>query len=422
MYHAHRALAALALTSLLFAGCAGPTAETQGGTPGAGSAATSPAVPPPPSNLTGGDFAWELLRTLRAEATDKNLFFSPASVTAALCLALEGASGTTHEAIADTLGLSDAAGQDCRLLVGALARTRNATGAEVDVANSVWIRETFAPSVNLTFLEALQTDFDAGAFVRPFDEETKDELNAWVSNATRGMIPTLLEELPDSLVMLLANAIYFDGRWAARFDANLTAPEDFRLPGGSTVQVPMMQNASAANVSLAYGDGFLAARLPYADGDHAMYILLPDENRTLEGVTANLTGEGWATLIAGMVPVPKVDLQLPKFSLDWGADLKPVLSNLGMEVAFDPRAADFTRIADVSPERLYIGFVTHKAKLEVDEEGTRAAAVTGVGIHLTSVQPPPPEFHVDRPFVLAIVDDKLGMPLFLGAVVNPLAG
>lgn len=417
-----RVLVALSLLTLALAGCAAPPPPAPAPSPGP-TPAPGPSPSPPGSDATGDGFAWDMLRALRAKEPGKNLFLSPVSVAAALCLAVEGAAGATRLAMAETLGLGAEPEQACRALNAALLRARNASGAQVEVANSVWVRDTFAPRVKPAFLDALRTDFRAGAFVERFDDATVAKLNAWVANATRGMIPGMLDPpLPDDLVLMLANAVYFEGRWQHPFDANLTSPGDFRRSDGRTVQVPTMRNASALNVSLATGEGFRAARLPYADGEHAMYVLLPDPGRSVDDVARGLTDARWSALAAGMEQEREVDLALPKFELAWGGELKDALAGLGMAMAFDPGAADFSRIAEVAPERLYISFVKHKAALEVDEEGTRAAGATVVGVGVTSAPPPPPQFHVDRPFLLAIVDERLGMPLFLGAIEDPAAG
>jgi len=364
------------------------------------------------------DFAVRLLRELQAEQGGKNIFISPLSVSIALTMTYNGANSTTREAMTNALGLSgmsdDTVNSGYNQLIESLT---NADGdVALNIADSVWIRSTFAPSVKQNFTDTLSKSYLSEVYTSPFDPSTVGDVNSWVGKETDGRITRILDSIDPGNVMFLINAIYFKGSWVDKFDASLTRPADFTTGGGAAVQVQMMNRVGEYAY---YGDDEVqVARLPYGRDKIAMYVFLPAENSTLESFTGGLTGEKLDAYFSRLSET-ELDMKLPRLQLDYGkVDLKDALTGLGMGVAFDPNAANFSGIADVAPQRLYIAFVDHKAVVEVNESGTEAAAVTNVGITVTAM-PVTTSFNVDRPYLFVIRDDRSGAILFSGLITDP---
>jgi serpin B len=295
------------------------------------------------------------------------------------------------------------------------------TDSEVslNIGDSVWIRSGFAKVIT-TFTDTLRKYYGSGVYTRPFDSTTMDEVNSWVDRETRGKINKILDQIDSDNVMFLINAMYFKGGWVDKFDESATHTSNFNTADGSAegsiVKVDMMSNNGSFYY---YGDDKVQiARLPYGRDKIAMYVFLPVKGNTLVSLMAGLNEEKVNAYFPKLSRT-ELGLQLPKLKLEYGkVDLKGALTNLGMGIAFDSNSADFGRIADVKPERLYIAFIDHKAVVEVNEKGTEAAAVTNVGISVTSMPMRTP-FIVDRPYMFVIRDDRSGTILFAGLISNP---
>jgi len=364
------------------------------------------------------EFAIKLLKELQSEQSGRDVFISPLSVSIALAMTYNGANSSTREAMASVLGFDGMS--DDAVNVGYQQLIESLLSVDVDVSlnigDSVWIRSTFAPAVNAEFTDALSNYYGSGIYSRAFDASTVDEVNSWVSEETNGKIDRILDSIDSNNVMFLINAIYFKGGWVDEFDAALTQQADFTTADGSTVKVDMMRRDGGYSY---FGDGAVqVARLPYGRDKIAMYVFLPAEGVSLESLVEGLTSDGLDAYFSKLSST-ELELQLPKLKLEYGkVDLKDALTALGMGIAFDRGSADFSRIADVRPERLYIAFVDHKAVVEVNEKGTEAAAATNVGISLTSVPMRTP-FVVDRPYAFVIRDDRSGTILFAGLIADP---
>ena len=221
------------------------------------------------------------------------------------------------------------------------------------------------------------------------------------------------------MVLFLINAIYFKGTWQQEFNPRMTRDDIFYLSNGDEKQVPMMRQ----NHWYPYyqGENFQAISIAYGDGQMSMYIFLPDRESDLNIFLENLNTESWEIWMS-QFHGQDVSLVMPKFKLEYSKTLNDTLKALGMETAFDRKHADFSRMAplEILGENLYIGEAVHKTFVEVNEEGTEAAAVTSVGVVATSaVSPPPIPFIVDRPFFFAIRDNETKTVLFMGVVVDP---
>jgi serpin B len=364
-------------------------------------------------------FAFDLLRQSAADPR-ANRVVSPISVSMALGMLMNGADGATldqmrvalrHTSPASTPPTIAEMNAAYRGLID-LLRGLDPTST-MRVANGIWYREGFAAAPG--FLDATRLHFDAAVRAVDFtDGRTLGEINGWVKDATAGRIPTILESIHPDDVMYLINAIYFKGAWQAPFDPKLTRAAAFTGPGG-VQQVPMMYRQGQQTIR--FGERYATIDLPYGNGAFAMTIVLPNEGVDVQSVVAEMTTERWDGMIgelAATAATVRADLYLPKFTVTQTRELKEDLAALGMRDLFDESRADLTRLA-TGPDRLFVRFVTHKTFLEVNEAGTEAAAVTGIGVGVTSL---PPQFRVDRPFLFAIRERFTGTILFLGKIVS----
>jgi len=367
------------------------------------------------SGATTG-FGIKLMKQIAKGALDKNIFLSPASIEIALGMALEGAGGATREAMAKTLELGgqnpEQAGE---ALMRALPRQDAGASVTLSVANSLWARKGL--SLIPDYVRAMQAHYSARVEALDFaDPASADAINAWVKRETRDKIPTIVGAIPGNTALFLINAIYFKGKWQRPFDPAKTRPMPFHLLGGRAKLAPMM--VRAGRFLQLQGEGFQAVSLPYGDGRISMMIFLPDPNSDLRTFLTALTPELWNQWMPQFGELSG-DLSMPRFKMSYELSLGEPLKSLGMAVAFDPARADFTKII-TPPPSAYISEVLHKTFVEVNEQGTEAAAATSVRMGLTSMARRRPFIMVvDRPFFCAIRDNQTGALLFMGAIVDP---
>lgn len=364
-------------------------------------------------------FGFNLLKEVNKSFADSNVFLSPLSASMALGMAMNGAEGTTFEEMRSTLGFGPRNYQELNSAYQSLIGLLRGLDPKVEfrIANAVYYDlADIGTAVEPTFLSESRQYFDAE--VRGLDfrrAETVDTVNAWANRATNGKIPRILDAIEAQIVMLLMNAIYFKGDWRAGFEVSKTRDGAFHAPGGD-ITARMMQRTGG------FRQGRIAnatvAELPYGGDAFAMTILLPDEGLNIDAFVSGLTPAAWSQAASGLHDAD-VDLSLPKFTLAWEDTLNDELKTLGMRQAFIPDGAQFTRISRSLGTHLYIDFVKQKAFVDVNEAGTEAAAVTVVGIGVTSAPMP---VRIDRPFVFAIRERLSGTVLFLGKIVRPQVG
>jgi serpin B len=362
----------------------------------------------------GNQFGFDLLRHARQTAPDGNLFLSPLSVSMALGMALNGAGGSTADSMRVALGMTGQSigeiNQGYRNLID-LLRGLDAS-SQFQIANSIWARSgiTFLPP----FLTAGRTSFDAEIRALDFSAPgTLGTINDWVRANTNGKIPRILDDIAPQEVMFLINAIYFKGSWRLAFDPARTTSAPFNAGDGSIQSVRTMSQRPEVQRYSATRD-FEMVELLYGNGAFAMTIVLPRADRTLSDVTDGLDADRWGEWVADLHD-REIGLAMPRFTLEYTRDLSDDLKALGMRVAFDPQAADFTAMADVAPDRLYLTRVAHKTFVDVNEEGTEAAAATSVGVGVTSA---PQTMQIDRPFLFVIRERLTGAILFLGQLTR----
>jgi len=355
-----------------------------------------------------------------AQAPGENVFISPLSASLALGMTLNGAADSTRKAMASTLELAgmspEEINQSYRRIIDDLTGLDPAVA--FDIANSIWYKQGFPISAD--FVDLNRTYFDAQVRGLDFNQFWAiDTINHWVDINTHGKITEIIKEISPDAVMFLINAIYFKGDWTLTFDTALTEEMDFTLGDGSVVTRPIMRT----DTLLAYfeNDLFQAVDLPYGDRSFSMTVFLPKPSHTPDEIISQLSPVNWAAWI-GALSETKVMLGLPKFKFSYEVFLTDILKALGMTIAFDPGAADFSNMVEDGSMlfgNLFISFVKQKTFVQVDEVGTEAAAVTIVGIELTGFLPDEKIMMVTRPFVLAIRERGTGSILFIGKIVDP---
>jgi serpin B len=360
-------------------------------------------------------FTTDLLRRVREASPGKTIFLSPLSASMALGMTMNGAAGDTRVQMAEMLGLANLTAADNEAYRDLIELLRE-LDPRVDfrLANAIFHRDAF--QMEAPFLSDASTYFDARVEGVDFDDPgAADHINAWVRDATEDRIDEIIQPPISSLTMaFLVNAIYFKGDWTGRFDPRDTYSGPFHLEGGGTATVRFMMKEDS--VGFRSSDSWVAVELPYGRGAWVMTIAVPRSGYDLDTVLADL--ESLLDTSAEWRP-GNVQLHLPRFKLEWDRTLNDDLKALGMVDAFDEDAADFRPMYALARDvGLHVATVKQKTFLEVDEEGTEAAAVTVVVINQTSCCAGPPELRADRPFFLAIRERLSGTVLFAGVIVE----
>ena len=379
---------------------------------------------PSEKEVTGAanTFGVNLLAKLSELDDEKeNIFISPLSISIALGMALHGAEGETQEEMKQVLEFHNMSIDDINESYRGLLDLLPYIDPDVEllIANSMWYRIGF-PVLD-SYIESNKKYFDAEVDALDFNlPEASDIINNWVNEKTKGLIEDIVPEEIDPLtVMYLINAVYFKGDWAIQFDKEDTRDADFKLDDGSTIPVKMMHQKDSFRVSLSNQD-VSVIDLPYSDGHYSMTIVLPPQDVSIHEFTGSMTNEKWQSWLDKLPEdLWEIDVYLPRFTLEYKESLVDVLKALGMKKAFDSYDAEFDGIYDraqVGGENIYISNVMHKTFVDVDEEGTEAAAATSVEFGVTSA---PPAFRADRPFVMAIRENSSDTILFIGKVVEP---
>ncbi len=360
-------------------------------------------------------FGFALVNELAAVQPAENLLISPYSIATALTMTATGAAGETKNVMLKTLSLSGIRTEELNageknLLDSLITARRNIT---LEIANSIWARHGIA--FKSAFRRELQHFYSAELFTLDFNSpDAASRINSWVSRRTHDKIRSIISRINPEHALFLINAVYFKGRWQQPFDPQLTAEDIFYLPDNRTVRVQMMHRSG--KFSYFAGTGFEAVELPYGQGKISMFLLLPEEKTGLPALLKQLTPENWSAWRARFAS-RQGEIALPRFRIEYEQSLKPALSQLGMGLAFDLNRADFSAMC--SQPRLAIGDVKHKSFIEVNEEGTEAAAVTSVEMVMTAIPVNSFSLVFNRPFLFLIQDNTTGTILFIGTVVHP---
>jgi serine protease inhibitor len=361
-------------------------------------------------------FGFDLFQKVYADEEEAdNIMVSPLSVALALAMTYNGAESTTKEAMEKTLRLMGLTKEEINQSYKTLVNGLKSVDPKVllEIANAIYYRKGF--DVETSFVTANRTFYNAEVSALDFGSPTAiDIINGWVYDKTRGLIPTIIQEITPSHVMFLLNAIYFKGTWTKEFNPKSTVKQPFEVLPGKTVDADYMHRLDT--LDYARNELFSAIRLPYGKENYNMYVFLPEPDKKIEDLVTQLDKKNWEEWMKLFKVTQTVDIMLPKFKFPYEIKLNDVLSDMGMGIAFDARA-DFTGINRGGG--LNIDYVKHKSFIEVNEEGTEAAAVTIVAIERTSAGPSKTYFHVTRPFMFAITEKTTGAIMFMGTVKQP---
>jgi len=361
-------------------------------------------------------FAFELFQEVHSSSSEENLMISPLSTSYALGMTLNGANGTTRDAFREVLHLEDLSDQEVNESYQDLMAQLVTLDEQVQfsIANSIWYKLGY--QVLAAFINTNKEYFNAAVKELDFsDPGAKDIINGWIEEQTNDKIQDMLDYIPSSAVMYLINAIYFNATWKYRFDPEETFTDNFNLEGGGTHPTDFMQVEGTFNYSSQ--ETFSAVELPYGDSAFSMVVLLPEPGFSTTDLVAGLNAESWDSWMQASYP-SNVRVQLPKFKYGFKLLLNDPLTDLGLGIAFT-ESADFSRITPGGG--LFISRVIHQTFIDVNEEGTEAAAATIVEIRETSA-PQILQFRADQPFLYMIKENSTGALLFMGKVGKPEHG
>jgi len=359
------------------------------------------------------EFGFNLFKQLNLDS-ENNICMSPFSVSMALGMVYNGARNKTREAMEETLGVAGLSLEDIngsyRDLISALQT--NDPKVLMEIANSIWSRQGF--EVEQEFIDLNINYFDAEVGELDFtDPGALDIINGWVADKTHDNIISILDEIPPDAVMYLINAIYFKGIWKYEFDVEKTMDNVFTLTNNEEIMVPTMSQKGSFNYFV--NEIFSSIGLAYGSGNFSMHILVPNNGKNVDDIVESLDNESWSNLLEGYTETEDVNIFIPRFKFEYEKSLNDELKELGMAIAFT-NAADYTGINKNG--NLLISDVMHKTFIELNEEGTEAAAVSSVEISLTSVDGI--YFMALKPFIFIIREKSSNAVLFIGKVMNPL--
>ena len=373
-------------------------------------------------------FTLNFLKTVNdVDQSGKSFIYSPLSITYVLGMVNDAAVGETEKELEQTLGFHEggikAVNDYCKKLIDGLPKVDEKV--TLNIANAIFVNEYY--TLKPQFEQDTQTYYDATAESLDFSSpQTLDHINGWCNDKTKGMIPTILDEVNPDMMSYLLNAIYFKADWASKFDQKNTKEEDFSTEKGKT-KLPLMHQ----NVLISYlkTDTYSSVIIPYGSGLWNMTILLPEQGKTIDDVIKEvvescvLNNHGWCLTGMNTFQGYEVDLKLPRFEtasdtdeLDIENGLAGLMQKMGIKLAFD---SDFAEIPNMCEVPVYIAMMRQKAKIKVNEEGSEAAAVTVAGMMEMSaisqpIEYPKANFHANRPFVYVIREASSGVILFVG--------
>lgn len=377
---------------------------------------------PVPDTETGNgataDFAVRLFQNSMEEG--KNTLISPMSVLYALAMTANGADGETLAQMEKVFGM------DIRDLNGYLFASPwlnpDTKGNKLYLSNSIWFKDDPNFEVNKTFLGINRDYYGAGAYQAPFDENTRNEINDWVKTNTKGMIPEIIDEIPEDAVMYLVNALAFEAQWEKIYDEFQVQEGHFTTEDGTRQDVEMMHSQEHYYLEDELATGFIKY---YEGREYAFVALLPNEGVTVQEYADSLTGGHLQEMLASSEEM-LVFTTIPKFESEYDIEMSQALQGMGMTNAFDWQVADFSRLGtyNVDGMNICISRVLHKTFISVAEQGTRAGAATAVEMPAYGAMEIPEfkEVVLDRPFVYMIIDCETNLPFFMGTMMDVNGG
>lgn len=426
MKHIHKPLALLLTAALLLSltacGASGPA-------PGPGKVQAADLLKnfkpqPVPEKQADENFiraGYELAAKLftkvyETETKNKTLLISPLSILTALAMTAGGAAGETLKEMENLLGSGQIGMEDLNAYLHTYLKSLpSGEKTKFSFANGIWFKDQEGFTVEESFLQKNVNYFEAAIRKAPFDASTVREINQWVEQHTDKMIPQVLDGLSEEARMVLINALVFDAKWQRPFVVHGPAISSFTNRDGKENQADYLYDSEWLYLENEECTGFMK---PYEGDTYRFVALLPKDEKDFDAFVRGLSGEKLMDLVANSSE-EEVKIKLPKFSYDYDTSLVEVLKSLGMQKAFESGGqADFSAISKDTP--LYIGDVLHKTHIDLDSEGTKAAAVTTIILAAGSYMgpKPPKEVYLDRPFVYMIIDTATNLPLFMGTVTG----
>ncbi len=374
----------------------------------AGEVSETPLSAPESASLT--DFA---LRLFKAGNEDgENTLISPLSVLAALSMTANGAKGETLAEMEAVLGMP--VSQLNGYMHSYLNSLPQGEKYKLSLANSIWFTDDDRFTVNEDFLQTNADYFGADIYKSPFDGTTLKDINLWVEQKTDGMIPEILDEIPDDAIMYLINALAFEAEWTEIYTKDAVSTNTFTTADGTKHEVEFMYSTENGFLEDENATGFIKY---YKDRKYAFVALLPNEGNTVSEYVNSLTGESLAEMLENPQEIP-VKTAIPKFETEYDTEMSKLLSAMGMPKAFDGFEADFSALGTSSAGNIFISRVLHKTFISVGEKGTKAGAATAVEMEDECA----PEFeeskkvYLDRPFVYMLIDCQNNIPFFIGTL------
>ena len=345
---------------------------------------------------------------------DESFMISPFSLSMALAMTWNGSEGDTKLAMQDVLRIDDRTDYEVNSYYNKLKSAFEKTDSTtmLSIANSIWTNRNV--EILPTFVSLNKTYYHATVEAVDFaDPATVSVINKWAANNTNGLIESVIDETQPSDLMYLLNALYFKGMWTSEFDMGSTQKMLFSTDSVTQTVVDMMHQEAKFNY--AFDENLQVVELPYGNGAFSMMVLLPKENKQLLGIAESLQQKDYWIKLKEKLSNKKVDLFLPKFKTEYSKKLNNVLTDMGMGIAFNPEKANFSRMSN---RDAFISLVSQDTYIATDEVGTEAAAVTSVGITVTSMPAREDKivFKADRPFVYLIQEKSSGTILFMGVV------
>lgn len=360
------------------------------------------------------DFGVRLFKTSMEEG--ENTLISPLSVLYALAMTANGADGETLAQMEQVLGMGvDNLNSYMLAYLDLLPENKD---YKMSLANSIWFKDDSDFIVEQSFLQTNADYYGAGAYKAPFDEGTRNDINNWVKEHTDGMIPEIIDEIPDEAIMYLVNALAFDAKWADEYEEHQIREGRFTMEDGTRQDVDMMHSEEYTYLEDDMATGFIKY---YKDRRYAFVAMLPNEGVTVSQYVDSLTGEHLRELLNNPQDLT-VFASIPKFETEYDIEMSKVLQEMGMTDAFDWQVADFSRLGtyNVDGMNICINRVLHKTFISVSEQGTRAGAATAVEMVAEGAAEiiEYKEVVLDRPFVYMLIDCETNLPFFIGTMMN----
>lgn len=372
--------------------------------------------------IGANEFSVDLFRNtvMKDLENGKNTLVSPESVLFALGMTEGGAKGDTLKQMQNVLCKDVDTDTFNKNMNKLMTSAQSSSDFKFSIANSVWVKDMQGMTLTEQFARSCKQMYNAEMFKAPFNDETLKQMNNWVNEKTDKMIPKIIDEFGDDTAAVLLNCIAFDAKWEKPYEKkDVVENREFNLQSGKKVNCSMMHSEEKLYVSDDKSQGFIKN---YKGGKYAFMAILPNEDVSLSDYVKSMTAQSFAKMYAGKTTQYQVLASVPKFKYDYSAKLNDTLKQMGITDAFDGEKADFSGMTE--QQKLFISNVLHKTHIELDEEGTKAAAATAVTMDVSGALPAKEdikEIRLDRPFAYAIMDTQTGLPVFMGTVCDPTA-